>query len=349
MEDYRKYLLSDSSSIKDALIHLDKLAQDATVFIVDADQNLVGAITDGDIRRGLIEGKSAEDSVSEVLNKNPRFVRKGENAIDQLIEYRAKKLQVIPVLNKDNDQIINVINFRRHRSYLPIDAVIMAGGKGQRLRPLTENTPKPLLKVGDTPIIERNIDRLAMFGIDDVHISVNYLGEQLEDYFGNGQEKGIRLGYVWEDEPLGTIGAVSKIDNFKNDYILVMNSDLLTNIDFENFFIDFLNTKADFSVLSLPYKVDVPYAVLETEDGKITSLKEKPSYTYYSNGGIYLMKREVLERIPHNSHYNATDLIESLIEDGKHVRSFPMVGYWLDIGNHDDFKKAQNDVEHIRF
>ena len=349
MDNFKKHLVSDKSSIREAMIHLDKLASEATLFIVNDDNHLIGAITDGDIRRGLIEGKNAQDSVLSVLNKSPRFVRKGEHNIDKLIEYRENKLNIIPVLNKDNDEICNVINFSKHRSYLPVDAVIMAGGKGQRLLPLTESTPKPMLKVGDTPIIERNINRLSMYGIDDIHISVNYLGEQLEEYFGDGHSKGIKMSYIWEDEPLGTIGAISKVEHFNNDYVLIMNSDLLTNINFESFFLDFLKTGADLSVLSLPYKVDIPYAVLETVDGQIKSLKEKPSYTYYSNGGIYLMKKEVLQRIPKNTHFNATDLIEAMIEDGKNVRSFPMVGYWLDIGNHDDFKKAQSDVEQIRF
>lgn len=349
MKNFNRYIISNNSSIREALIHLDKLAQDATVFVVNENNHLVGAVTDGDVRRGLIEGKNADDSINSVSNKNPKFIRKGDNNIDTIIEFRNKNFQIIPVLNKDNDEICNVINFREHRSFLPIDAVIMAGGKGQRLRPLTETTPKPMLRVGDTPIIERNIDRLSMYGIDDIYISVNYLGEQLEEHFGNGESKDVHIEYIWENEPLGTIGAISQIENFNNDYILVMNSDLLTNIDFEHFFVDFINTKADFSVLSLPYKVDVPYAVLETEDGRIKSLKEKPSYTYYSNGGIYLMKREVLDLIPKNKHYNATDLIELLIEQGKNVRSFPMIGYWLDIGNHDDFKKAQNDVDQIPF
>lgn len=283
------------------------------------------------------------------MNTNPHYLRNGENNSLKLNEFKTKNLQIIPVLRKTDKVICNVINLRMHRSYLPVDAVIMAGGQGQRLRPLTENTPKPLLKVGGTPIIERNIDRLAMYGIDDISISVNYLGEQLESHFGNGSAKGIRMQYIWETEPLGTIGAISKVDNFTNDHILVMNSDLLTNIDFEDFFHDFIQNKADFSVLSLPYKVDVPYAVLETDNGQIKSLKEKPSYTYYSNGGIYLMKKELLNRIPENAHFNATDLIEALIEEGKHVRSYPMLGYWLDIGNHDDFIKAQNDVTHIQF
>ena len=225
----------------------------------------------------------------------------------------------------------------------------MAGGKGQRLLPLTKNIPKPLLKVGNTPIIERNIDRLGIYGIDDITITINYLGDQLENYFGDGSQKGLNINYVWEDSPLGTIGAVSKIKDFQNDYILVMNSDLLTNIDFESFFMDFLEAEADLSILSIPYSVEIPYAVLETNNQRIVSLKEKPKYTYYSNGGIYLLKKSLLNRIPKDTFYNATDLIEQLISEDKFVKTYPLVDYWLDIGNHDDFNKAQADVHRIKF
>ncbi|MFZ9028450.1 MAG: sugar phosphate nucleotidyltransferase, partial [Crocinitomicaceae bacterium] len=306
MEKFDKYLIHENANVREALVQLDKLAADATLFVISEDRKLIGSITDGDVRRALIEGKDAQASVMDVINKTPKFIRKGENALRKLIEFRSKNILIIPVLEKDNDVISNVINLRLHRSYLPIDAVIMAGGKGQRLRPLTETTPKPLLKVGDTPIIERNIDRLGIYGIDDINISVNYLGEQLESYFGDGSHKGLNINYVWEDSPLGTIGAVSKIQEFQNDYILVMNSDLLTNIDFESFFMDFLEADADLSILSIPYTVDVPYAVLETDNQRIISLKEKPRYTYYSNGGIYLMKKEVLARIPKGEFFNAT-------------------------------------------
>lgn len=349
MEKFDKYLINKDASVRDALVQLDKLAADATLFVISESRELIGSITDGDVRRALIEGKDASSSVMDVINKAPKHIRKGENAIHKLIEFRSKNILIIPVLEKESDVICNVINLRLHRSYLPIDAVIMAGGKGQRLKPLTDNTPKPLLKVGDTPIIERNIDRLGIYGIDDINISVNYLGEQLEAYFGDGSQKGLNINYVWEDSPLGTIGAVSQIESFQNDYILVMNSDLLTNIDFESFFMDFMESGADLSILSIPYTVDIPYAVLETEDHRIVSLKEKPRYTYYSNGGIYLMKKETLARIPKNAFYNATDLIEELISDNKYVKTYPLVDYWLDIGNHDDFKKAQADVQRIKF
>jgi NDP-sugar pyrophosphorylase family protein len=154
---------------------------------------------------------------------------------------------------------------------------------------------------------------------------------------------------VWEDVALGTIGAVSKIDNFRHDYILVMNSDLLTNIDYEHLFLDFINKDADFAVVSIPYQVKIPYAVLETEEGQIKSFKEKPTYTYYSNGGIYIMKKSVLQHLPKNTFFNATDLMDKLIAENLKVVSYPLIGYWLDIGKHEDFIKAQNDIKQIKF
>jgi len=235
------------------------------------------------------------------------------------------------------------------RSYLPVDAVIMAGGKGTRLRPLTKNTPKPLLKVGPKPIMEHNLDRLALYGIDDFWISVKYLGNQIEDFFGDGSKKSISLKYVWEDKPLGTIGAVSKIDDFSHDYVLLTNSDLLTNLDYEHFFLDFKKNDADLAVVTIPYQVNVPYAVLETSNGHVINFKEKPTYTYYSNGGIYLIKKTALGYLPKEGFFNATDLMEKLIEEGKKVISYPLSGYWLDIGKHEDFEKAQRDLEQIKF
>lgn len=349
METFEKYIFRDNRTIKEALIQLDVLAADAILFIVNEKQELIGSVTDGDIRRVLISDAQTSDSIAKAMNTNTKFIFKGESALDKLREFREKNIDKVPVLDPETRQIVNVIDFNIFRSYLPIDAVIMAGGKGQRLMPLTKETPKPLLKVGDTPIIERNINRLAIYGIDDITISVKYLGQQLIDHFGDGKSKGISINYVTENEPLGTIGAVSSIEHFNNDYILVMNSDLLTNIDFEEFFLDFVESGADLSILSIPYNVDLPYAVLETDNNRILGLKEKPRYTYYSNGGIYLMKKEVIERIPKGEFFNATDLVEGLIDDNKYVRQFPLIGYWLDIGSHDDFQKAQIDVEHIKF
>jgi NDP-sugar pyrophosphorylase family protein len=166
---------------------------------------------------------------------------------------------------------------------------------------------------------------------------------------GNGEDKNINISYVWEDNPLGTIGSVSKIQNFQHDYVLISNSDLLTNLDYEHFFLEFLKQDADMGVVTIPYQVSIPYAVLETNNGSIINFKEKPTYTYYSNGGIYLVKRSVLNRIPKDKFFNATDLLEVLILEGKKVFSYPLLGYWLDIGCHEDFEKAQRDIKNIKF
>lgn len=348
MRDYKKHLISSTTVIKDALIKLDKLASEAILFIVDEKNTLIGSLTDGDIRRGLIKGVTIDSFVTDVIQDTPKFIKYGEQDVSKIIKYRESNFTILPVLNNKN-QVINIINFRKKRSYLPLDAVIMAGGKGTRLRPLTIDVPKPLLKVGGKPIMEHNLDRLSLYGIDNYWFSLNYLGEQIEEYFKDGKEKNININYVWENKPLGTIGALSNIKNFQNDNILLTNSDILTNLDYEHFFLDFLSQDADFSVITIPYHVDIPYAVLETLNNNITSFKEKPTYTYYSNGGIYLMKKSVLEFLPEGSFFNATDLMELLIKKGKKTISYPLSGYWLDVGMHEDYEKAQKDIKQIKF
>jgi dTDP-glucose pyrophosphorylase len=349
MRSYRDHLLLETSTIKEALSKLDILAKDAILFIVDESNKLIGSLTDGDVRRGLLKGITINDAVISIIQTDPKFIRKGEFNMDKIIEYREKNYRILPVIEKDNI-VVNVINFRVLRSYLPVDAIIMAGGRGSRLQPLTDDTPKPLLKVGSKAIMEHNVDRLALYGIDDFWFSVKYLGEQIETFFGNGESKNLDINYVWEDSPLGTIGAVSKIENFKHDYVLLTNSDILTNLDYEHFYLDFIEQGADFSLVSIPYQVNIPYAVLEEgEDRCIKNFKEKPTYTYYSNGGIYLIKKTVLDYIPKNKFFNATDLIEKLIKENKKVISYPLTGYWLDVGRHEDFEQAQRDIERIKF
>jgi len=301
------------------------------------------------VRRGLLKGVSIDKTVSEVVKDNPKFIRKEAIDIHQIIQFRSENFKIIPVVDSDN-KVLSIVNFNYVRSYLPIDAIIMAGGKGTRLKPFTENKPKPLLMVGEKTIMEHNVDRLSLYGIEDFWFSVKYLGNQIVDYFGDGKDKNRSIGYVWEDEPLGTIGSASKIDNLRHEHILVSNSDILTNLDYEQFYLDFKRSNADLSIASIPYNVNIPYAVLEKdEDGTIRGFKEKPTYTYYSNGGIYLMKKSVLSLIPKNTFYNATDLIEKLLSINKKVVSFSLEGYWLDIGKHQDYEKAKKDINNIQF
>lgn len=348
MNQVFRHIISQSSKISEALHRMDALASDATLFVVNEENSLIGSLTDGDIRRGLMKGYSLEVPVSKFANLKPKYLLKDEYTIDTVIELRKGNYLIIPILD-NNNKIIKVINFKEIRSYLPIDTVIMAGGMGQRLLPLTLNIPKPLLKVGEKPIIEHNIDRLANYGIDDFWITIKYLGNKISEYLRDGSSKNINIEYICENEPLGTIGAVSMIKNFKHETILLTNSDILTNLDYEDFYLDFIRHQADLSILTIPYKIDIPYAVLETSNNVVLRLKEKPTYTYFSNGGIYLIKKECLNYLPKNTHFNATDLIEKLITINKKIISYPLSGYWLDVGKHEDFEKAQIDIKHIKF
>ena len=344
METYEDHLILSGSSIEKALFLLNKLSQDAIIFVVEEDLKLIGSLTDGDVRRGLLRGLNIKNDVNDIIEKNPKYIFYNENNIQKAIDLRENGFKIIPIVNKEL-KVINIINFRKVKSYLPIDVVVMAGGKGKRLRPLTSVMPKPLLKVGEKSIIKHNLDRLSLFGVQNFWVSINYLGEQIEKHLdGNPKIKFIR-----ENIPLGTIGAVSKIENFKNDYILVTNSDLLTNINYEHFFLEFIKQDADFAVLTIPYQVNIPYAVLETLNGEVKNFKEKPKYTYHSNGGVYIMKRKILDFIPKNKFYNATDLMEKLIQNNSKMISFPFTGYWLDIGKHEDLEKAQKEINTIDF
>lgn len=348
MQTFHRHIAEINTPVREALKQLDTLAADAILFLVDDERKILGSLTDGDLRRGFIKGLGLENHLSEFIQPNPKYIQQGKYDLNEIIELRKKHFSIFPVVNSQM-QIINVVNFKHQKSYLPVDALIMAGGRGERLKPLTDVTPKPLLKIGDKPIVEHNIDRLASFGIDDIWLSVRYLGNQLEDYFGDGSRKGIRVKYVWEKDPLGTAGALALVSDFVHDHILMMNSDLLTNIDFEDFFLFFQKEEADLAVACIPYQVNIPYAVMETDGKKVTGLKEKPTYTHYSNAGIYLMKKEVIDIFPKYNHFNATDLMEELIKEGKKVVAYPLMGYWLDIGKHEDFIKAQQDIKQVKF
>jgi len=345
--NYRKHFITINTTIKHCLRLLGEVGLDTILFVVNKNDQLIGCVTDGDIRRGLLNDVTIKDSISKVLNSNPKFIRKESYNINDLKNLRNKNYKLIPVLDK-NDIIIKVINFRSILSYLPIDIVIMAGGLGSRLKPLTDNTPKSLLKIGNKTIIDYNLDRLISFGVDNFWISVRHLADQIKDHFKN-RNNNINIEFVDEDTPLGTIGAVSKINNFKHDYILITNSDILTNLNYEDFFQDFIEKNADMSVATIPYDVKIPYAVMETKNNEVFSFLEKPTFTYYSNGGIYLIKKSILKNIPKNKFYNATDLMNFLLEKKLKLISYPNKSYWLDIGKHEDYAKAQIDIKSLDF
>lgn len=348
MNNYSNRIISVDFTSRDALIKLEKIddLKKRNLFVINSENKIVGTITDGDIRRGLLNNLNLTDTVEKFMNRNFKYLTEFDQSTDKLTEYRNLDIQLVPLINS-NFNIIKIIDTNETKSFIPACAVIMAGGRGERLRPYTDDTPKPMLKIGSKPIIEHNIDRLIKFGINKIYISVRYLSETIIDYFGDGKSKGISIEYVHETQPLGTIGALSMIENIAYENILLMNSDILTNIDFEEFFQSYKKSNSDMCIVSIPYSVNIPYAVLEIENNNIKSFKEKPTYTYYSNGGIYFINKRVLNILPHAEYFNATDLIEKLIINEKKVISYPFINYWLDIGKHQDFIKAQSDINHI--
>lgn len=345
----KQRLINQNSSIAESLEKLNELGQYLTLFVIAEDGVLVGTLTDGDIRRGLLKRIQIDEPVSLIMNTSFKALKENQFTIGEIDSIRSKGIKLLPVVDAQN-RIIRLVNFDEQRSLLPLDCVLMAGGEGQRLRPLTENTPKPLLKIGDKPIIEHVLDRLRENGIRHITMSLNYLADKISNHFGNGESYDLHISYVKEPKMMGTIGSLSLIAHpFLNDHVLIMNSDLLTNIDLEEFYREFMNKDADMSVACTPYNVNIPYAILDTHNEQIKGLNEKPTLTYYSNAGIYLVKKELLDLIPKNSFFNATDFIELLISLNKKVVYYPILGYWLDIGKMDDFYKAQEDIKHIKF
>lgn len=346
MKDFERYILSDSATIKDALVALDRNSDDIlTLIIIDENKRMVGTLTDGDVRRGLIQGKNLDHSVKVIMHTSFRFITDNRKDVLLIKEYKQRGIKLLPFLNQDGE-IERVYNLNTTSSILPIDAVIMAGGKGERLRPLTLTTPKPLLKIGDKCIIDYNVDALINNGIDNISVTVNYLGEQLEEHYKEKRQH-VQVKCVREPKFLGTMGSVKFVDLFVNDTVLVMNSDLFTNIDYEDFYLHFLENNADMSVAAVPYSVNVPYGIFELAGRDIQGIKEKPTYNYYANAGIYLIKKKLLDLIPDDVYYDATDFIETLIINNNKVIRYPLTGYWIDIGKHEDYQKAQELIRHL--
>lgn len=341
-----RHIINSTSTILEALDRMNQLSgSERTLLVVNAERRMVGTLTDGDIRRGLLREIVLDAPVSEVMHKNFRCLR-GENPdIFLMREARRKGITLLPHLD-DEGRVTRIYDLTVCRTVLPLSAILMAGGRGERLRPLTLSTPKPLLKIGDKSIIDYNIDALARVGISDISVTVNYLAEQMERHFSTPRE-GMNIRCVREPQFLGTIGA-ARLCEFNNDGTsLIMNSDLLTTISFEEMYMKHTATDADITVATVPYIVSVPFGVLETDGDNICGVKEKPIFTYYSNAGIYIIKNRLLSKIPANERFDATDLIDLAINEGLNVVYYPIDGTWIDIGSPDDFRKAQQLMRHF--
>lgn len=339
--------ISQSETILEALNKLN-LIRDVSrliLFVFNEENQIIGSLTDGDIRRSLVKNEDLTKNVGEICNREFIYETDREDFYD-LKQFRNKNIKILPVLDQ-NKRLKKIIDLDKTRSVLPLECMIMAGGRGKRLSPLTDTIPKPMLPLGGKPIIEHNIDRLISYGVKKFYISIKYLGEQIEEYFGDGSKKGVKIEYIREDEPLGTAGALSLIDKFDTKNILLMNSDLFTDIDFEDLYLELIKTNADMAVASSEYKIDIPYAVFETKNDQVISFKEKPSYVYHSNAGIYIIKTELISKIPKNQFFDITDFMENLVNSGGKLIHNPILGYWIDIGKPIDYEQAKEFVKHL--
>ena len=345
VNDFSEYCINDTANIREALVALNRISSDVlTLFVVNSKREVIGTVTDGDIRRGLIERGTLDVNITEIMHSDFYYLEKDQINVSLFKKIKSKGIVLLPIIQ--NKEIIGILNLKQKKSLLPVDAVLMAGGKGLRLRPLTEQTPKPLLKIGEKAIIDYNIDSLVEFGIENINVTVNYLAEQIKTHFQK-PVNGIKVRCIEEPYYLGTIGSVKFVEKFHNDTILIMNSDLFTNINYEDFYLHFKETNADLTIATIPYSMPIPYGIFDIENGLIKGIKEKPTFNYYANSGIYLIKKNLLDLIPEGEFFNATDFAEKLVKEGFRVVSFPLIGYWIDIGKPEDYKKAQDFVKYV--
>lgn len=350
MESWNKALVREDLRVHDVI----KVINDTGLriaFVVDENNVLLGTVTDGDVRRALIKNMPLDIQVSEVMNKQPKTVLVGEN--QTRVEEKLKKhdLLHIPVVNK-NGVLVDVQSALKTSKHLIDNPVLlMAGGLGLRLRPLTENCPKPMLKIGDKPILENIIDRFIEYGFHNFYITTHYLPEIIENYFGDGSAKGVNITYLREDEPLSTAGALGLLPSDMPDLpIIMMNSDLLTNINFRDFLLYHDEHKAAITVCVGEYTYKIPYGAVKTDGTyRVARLVEKPTQKHLINAGIYIVEPSIAKTIGYKKKLDMPTLIDQQMMNGKLVAMFPLHEKWTDIGNMDDFKRAQMEHEkHIK-
>lgn len=353
--DLSDICVSPDISIREAVHCIDR-NQHGIVLVTDGERHLLGTITDGDVRRAMLAGRSLEAPVSELLARKadspypkPVTALVGTEVAALLQLMQERWIRQVPLVD-DEGRVVDLVTWYDllPDQPLPLQAVIMAGGQGMRLRPLTEDLPKPMLPVGDRPLMEHIINQLRDAGIRRVNVTTNYLAEKITDYFGDGSEFGVELSYVTEARPLGTAGGIGLLKR-PDEPLLVINGDILTRVDFRAMLDYHREHRAALTVAVRKYEFTVPYGVVESEGGIVRGLVEKPSYSFFVNAGIYLLDAVAHRLIPDGDHMDMTDLIELLLQEGQTVVSFPIREYWLDIGQYADYQRAQEDARNGQF
>jgi dTDP-glucose pyrophosphorylase len=347
MKQYQNILLSPVSTIRRALEVIDSGAMKIAL-VVDANQKLLGTISDGDIRRAILKGVGLDAIIDGFYNTSPTTcgINDSREKIIQLAA--AKMIYQIPVIDNDGCIVgVAEIDEMLQPAVRPNKVVLMAGGLGTRLSPLTDSVPKPMLHVGKKPILETIIENFAKYGYRDIVLSVSYKSHIIAEHFGNGESFGVKINYVHETKRMGTAGALSLMRDQLREPFFVMNADLLTSVNFEHLHDYHESHNAMATMAVREYDFQVPYGVVNISDSQITSIEEKPTHKFFVSGGIYMLNPESLELIPNDQFFDMPSLFESMISKGKNALSFPIREYWLDIGRMSDYEKANSEYVEV--
>ena len=353
--DIGPFLVSPQAAILEAVAVIDANRQGAAL-VVDAEQRLAGVITDGDIRRAVLAGVDLQQPVLALLELRSKALYPTSivapiamTDAERLELMRLHKIRHLPILDEYGSVVDLVLLDDLLISTMPLTAVIMAGGFGTRLRPLTDDLPKPMLPLDGKPLLERLVEQLRTTGVHRVQLTTHYKRHLIEDYFGNGDDYGVQINYVHEDQPLGTAGALGLLDP-PTEPLLVINGDILTRVDFRALFAFHQEHGAVMTVAVREYTSQIPYGVVEGDGVEIRRVVEKPTARYFVNAGIYLIEPAALAMIPRDgSRFDMPDMINTLINSGHRVVSFPIREYWLDIGQLEEYQRAQDDVVSGRY
>jgi dTDP-glucose pyrophosphorylase/predicted transcriptional regulator len=341
-KNWQNILVSPNSSVQEVLQIIDREALQLAM-VVDANQCLLGTVTDGDIRRALIKGTSLSVDVSEIMFKTPTVVQLGTSRLQVLEVMKSKGLLSIPIISENKVVGLETLTNASQKETYKNPVFIMAGGFGTRLKPLTDNCPKPMLHIGDKPILETVLRSFVRCGFSNFYISTHFMPEVIREHFGDGSKWGVSIEYIHESEPLGTGGALGLLpDDLPDLPIFLINGDVLTKIDFEKVLKFHNDNQASATMCVREFEYQVPFGVVESEGHKISSIVEKPIQRFHVNAGIYVISKDVIAAVEKHTRIDMPTLFESILDTNAMV--YPFYEYWLDIGRMDEFKRAQSDI-----
>ncbi|MEA5009354.1 nucleotidyltransferase family protein [Clostridium tyrobutyricum] len=331
-------------TIKDVIKCID-IGAKGIALLVNYDETLLGTITDGDIRRSILKGVSLENSVENIVHYNPISVKQSMTREEIKDIFIKRAVKDIPIVD-DNNKVLDLISI--NDILIPEGkenaVIIMAGGLGTRLKDLTKEVPKPMLKVGHDPILQHIIANFKQYGYNKILISVNYKSEIIENYFQDGLAYGVKIEYIKENKRLGTAGGIKLAEDYIDKPFFVINGDIFTNLNVENMMKFHMENKFDITVGTRKHSFQIPYGVIETENNYIKTIKEKPKIEYLINAGVYCLNPNLISLIPDNKYFEITDLIDICIKNGAKVGSYEITDYWMDIGRMEDYNKVNSDI-----